>query len=129
MKSKLLLVCIPALVLALSCKHDPDKVTAAPEVNIDLPVPMTAYNNADTVIMQGILTDEVELHEAFVMLRTNTDTLFSFAPFVHELESYSLDTTWVVNGIAAPVNSFFTVRAINHADKVTEISIPVSFAP
>jgi len=129
MKNKFLFYVLPFLVLTAGCKNEPDKVINAPLVVIDQPVPVATYHNNDTLLIQGTLSDDDELHEASVMIRTTTDTLFSFDPFVHELQTYPLDTFWIVNGMSTSTPSFLTVIAANHHDKVTEMNVPIFLAP
>jgi len=116
------------ILLVTSCKHEPDPTPTAPIINVMAPGGGT-YNNGDTVFMQATLSDEDALHEAFICISDTTDTMFSFAPSVHTLQTYELDTFWVVTGISATTSSFVTYKAENHQALETIIYTGITLAP
>ncbi len=55
--------------------------------------------------------------------------MFSFAPAVHALETYQVDTFWIVNGILGMTSGFASFEVANHHDKTTTINVPVTLIP
>lgn len=129
MKKYILVLTISVLVgFFSSCKHQPDPVPSAPVIIVNEPE-SGLYNNGDTIFMQANLSDEDELHEAFICVRDTVDTMFSFSPTVHALSSYDVDTFWVVSGISVFTPGFVSYKAANHSDKESIINVAISLAP
>jgi hypothetical protein len=117
-KSLLFFVLIGAILC--SCHNTPIVEPAAPEITL-VPPSDSIFFSGDTLHIIGDLSDEDELHEAFICVRDTGDTMFAFDPYVHELPSYHVDTFWVVSG-TGPANLSF--EAENHHDKITVIDLP-----
>jgi hypothetical protein len=114
--------------LFISCENHnttPDPDTHNPVVTLTAPTVGHMYSNGDTVHMSVQMSDEDDLHEGYIYLRSATDTLFYYQPYVHELDSYQLDTFWVVSGISMNTNAWVTAIALNHVEgaDTTENSI------
>ncbi len=110
--------------LITSCAHDPEPEPASPEIDVTAPS-VVVFNNGDTIHMEATLRDEDELHEALVMVNSSTDTFFIYDPYVHELDSFVVDTFWVVNGITGDTPAFTTFNAENHHEKSTTINLSI----
>jgi hypothetical protein len=129
MKTKIFGFIAGTLFIA-GCAHDPI-IYKEPHVTVSMDDTLHIYQNGDTIHMNITMEDDDELHEAFVYVITpaNTDTFFSFQPYVHELPSYSLDTFCLISGVTALQEGFVTVIATNHHDKLTEINVPITVFP
>jgi hypothetical protein len=115
--------------LITSCTHDPEPQHAAPEIDITNPSSGVVYHNGDTIIMQAVLSDEDELHEALIMVNDTADTFFLYQPYVHELDSFVVDTFWVVSGVSGTLPAFTTFHAENHHEKETTINLSILLQP
>lgn len=115
--------------LITSCQHEPGHEPEAPEIDVTNPASSVAYQNGDTIHMEATLRDEDELHEATVMINDPTDTFFFYQPYVHELDSFVVDTFWVVSGISGPTPAFATYHAENHHEKSTTINLSILLQP
>jgi hypothetical protein len=111
-----------------SCAHDPI-VYPDPVVTVNDPVASTIYQNGDTMHINVEMSDANELHEGYIYLRSDSDSLFSYAPYVHELPSFSTDTFWVVSGMTTGVSAVVTAVAYNHHDQFTTIEVPITLIP
>jgi hypothetical protein len=129
MKNRIFALILGSLFIA-GCAHHPIVYTE-PQVSVVTDDTLHIYQNGDTIHMTVNISDEDELHEAFISVITpaNTDTFFYFQPLVHELPSYTLDTFCVVNGVTGLQDGFLTVIATNHHDKLTEINVPITVFP
>jgi hypothetical protein len=129
MKKSMIFICVAMLAL-ISCQNENTPVPAHnPVVNLLLPASGSLYTTGDTVFMSVSMTDEEELHEGFLYIRTATDTIFTFEPFVHELPAYNKDTFWVVNGISATTNAFVTAMAFNHDEGADTVDVSITMVP
>jgi hypothetical protein len=127
MKKSILILSSLVIVLA-SCAHQP--IThSEPVVDVLQPTASTIYNNGDTIHIEMTLSDEDELHEAFIYVRSDIDTFFNYEPVVHELPSFNVDTFWVVSGMTTGVSAFVSATAHNHHDLHTTVNVPVTLVP
>lgn len=118
------------VTILISCKHQPIVYTD-PTITVTNPVQFMIYNNGDTVQMDINLSDEDELKDAFVYLRSDSDTFFYNNPNVFELPSFTLDTFWIVNGITVSTagSAFVTAIASNNHNGTTTINVPITLLP
>ena len=131
MIKKLIPILLIGLPILFSCKHDPPVDPPPPVMNVITPLPDTVmqYQNGDTIHMVADLSDADALHEAFVYVRDSVDTFFTYEPYVHDLQSFHIDTFWVVSGMSLPSPGFVTFIAENHHEKVTQINRPMYLLP
>lgn len=122
------LICLSVLFVLFSCRHEPI-IHPDPEIEVTLPVSSTLYNNGDTIHVDLVMRDENALHEASVYLRTAVDTMIELHPVVHELDSFELDTFYIVSGISTGVDGFLTVIASNKHDGETVMNVPFFMVP
>jgi hypothetical protein len=129
MRKSIFFLSISTLVF-MSCKnnHAPEP-GHNPVISLSAPTPGSMYNNGDTVFMSVAMEDEEELHEGYLYIRTATDTLFMFQPFVHELPAYDKDTFWVVSGIVSNTNAFVTALDLNHVEGSDTAEVPIMLMP
>lgn len=127
MKAIHLMAGIGILMLS-SCVHQPI-IHPNPEIDIDLPVSSSIYHNGDTIHVELVMRDHAELHEGFIYIRTTTDTLLQYAPLVHELDSFVVDTYYVVSGVSSGVDGFVTAIATNHHNGETVMNVPFFMVP
>lgn len=129
MKKYLIILSSLTITLLYSCKHDSTFVLA-PEVNINAPLADSTYNNGDTIEVNVALYDGHGLHEADIYFQTDGgDTLFSFSPSVHDMNTYNLDTTFILAGITLSQDAFLKVKAENHENGSTSKQVRVIVAP
>ncbi len=125
---KIAFVSLLALAGLYSCQHHPIVYTN-PEVDITAPEAAGIYFNGDTVHIEMTLSDEEALHEAYIYIRSDVDSFFTYEPYVHELQSFDVDTFWVVTGMTTGVSAFVTGVAHNHHDGVTILNVPITLIP
>ena len=73
--------------------------------------------------------DSDDLHEGYAYVLTATDTFFHCQPYVHELDSYDLDTFWVVSGITMSTSATVRGLDLNHVEGGDTVNVPVTLAP
>lgn len=116
---------LAGVLMITACQHQPDPEPAAPEIDITNPPSDVIFNNGDTIHMEGTLSDEDALHEASILISDTADTFFIYQPYVHDLQSFDVDTFWVVTGITGDTPSYVTFQAENHHEKSTTINLSV----
>lgn len=126
---KIILPIIGMLLVMFACQHEhtnpsthnPVMTVAAPNAGM--------YHNGDTIPMYATLTDEDDLHEAYFSIWNAGDSLFYFQPYVHGLQTYTLDSFYVVNGISVSSAYTFTAIGLNHADGGDTVNVAITVAP
>ncbi len=129
MSKKNILLLFLGAGLLLSCAHDPI-VHHDPEIEFLDSIPAGAlYQNGDTVHLDISMSDEDELHEGYIYIRSAVDTFFTYEPYVHELQTFHVDTFWVVTGMVTGVSASVTAVAHNHHEGITTKNIPINLVP
>lgn len=131
MKSFRILI-LPMVFAAIlfSCSEE-ENDTQAPVINLSAPVDMQMYNNGDTVYIQGTVTENDDLHEMVVSVKRSADSyiLFQYIPTVHGLESYQLDTFWVVSSVSAMTMAEVEVIASDHHENIDTATVNIHLMP
>lgn len=119
-----------AFLLAVSIiachKHEDD--TNNPVVTITAPT-VNASITGDVVIA-GVVTDE-SLHAMTIKVTKDSDNseLFSAAPEIHDLTSYTIAEVWTPNGITAETAVTLTVTASDHSDHAVTTTVKFTVKP
>lgn len=139
MKSiKLNLILVAVLAIAFtSCKkdedddhsHDSSTDTSKPAITISSPASTAMYNNGDTIKIRGIVTDN-SLHELLIKIvnDANGAVLYSTAPTVHDLTSYSFSADWK-SSVTDHTNASVIIMAEDHASNVSSDTVHVHIMP
>lgn len=125
---KLVFILFTGAFFMTSCAHQAI-IHESPTVDVVSPDPDNIYNNGDTVHIEMTLADEDALHEAYIYVRSDTDSAFAYAPYVHDMKTFDVDTFWVVTGMTTGVSAFVTAVVHNHHDKMTTINVPITLIP
>ncbi|HEY1045826.1 MAG TPA: hypothetical protein VGF79_05265 [Bacteroidia bacterium] len=138
MKSiKLNLILLAVLAIAFSsCKkeeddhsHDSTSDTSKPVITISSPVSTAMYNNGDTIKIRGKVTDN-SLHELLIKVvnDANGAVLYSTAPTVHDLTTYSFSVDWK-SSVTDHTNASIIVLAEDHSSNVSSDTVHVHIMP
>lgn len=123
-----LVICALSVVL-FSCKKKEETDTTAPTVTITRPA------NGDTVAASAIritatMGDNTDLHEAEVSVISGTDTFLMASPYVHELSTYTYDTTVTPAPMVTSVRAAtLMVHVEDHHDNMTMKSVSFFVKP
>jgi hypothetical protein len=127
---KIQIILIVACLTVVACdKMKKDKVS--PEVTITSPTIGYSVADSTTISIGGSMSDEGELHEALVKITRDSDgvVLFSTAPTVGELTSYTLNESYVSPAVSVSTNVTLTVTAVDHTPNTTTKTVAFVIHP
>jgi hypothetical protein len=121
-----------AAFTAVSCeKHDNDHEadTSKPVVSVTSPLDLAVYSNGDTIRIKGTMEDN-EMHEAVVSIMDDTTNavLFSYAPYVHEKTSITIDTFWKAT-VSKKTKATLLMQAEDHASNLGSANRKITINP
>lgn len=106
-------------------------VNQAPTVTVTLPTEGQNFTSGGLLHIQATASDDKELHEMAVRLtRDSDDSLyFSADPAVHELSSYTFDSTIIVPSVSSMANFTLSVEAMDHDNGDTKKTLTIHIMP
>lgn len=134
-KLNLTLLAIVAIAFS-SCKkeeddhsHDTTSDNTKPVITISSPTSTAMYNNGDTIKIRGTVTDN-SLHELLIKIvdDANGTVLYSTAPTVHDLTTYSFSANWK-SSVTDHTNASVIVMAEDHSSNVSSDTVHVHIMP
>lgn len=117
-----------ALSMALASCHKHEDDANAPVLTISAPAANASLSGAVTIA--GTATDE-SMHEMSIKVTRDSDgsELFTSAPEVHDLTSYTIAETWTPSGITAETAVTLTVTVSDHSDHSTTQTVKFTVKP
>lgn len=132
-KSKLSIVISATCVLLMAGLASCDKEHGhqAPVVSISSPANHEQFSGAATVHVIATATHEDALHEMKLEVRQDgTDSLiFACYPSVHELMSFTLDTTFTAPVVSTETELHIEAEAVDHEGQSTSSEVHVHIMP
>lgn len=119
--NKFLLLSAIMLLAIAACdkdKDDHEKDTTVPVISLTSPKDSSRFNFGDTLWIKGTITDN-EIHESVISLFNDTTAavMFSYAPNVHNLKTYTIDTFWKV-AVNDVTKATLRVQAKDHSGNI-----------
>jgi hypothetical protein len=122
----LLLACFLAGSMTACHKHEDD----ANDPVITITAPAAGASISGGVTISGVVTDE-SLHEMTIKVTKDSDNseLFTAAPEVHDLTTYTIAEVWTPSGITAETAVTLTVIASDHSDHTVTTAVKFTVKP
>ena len=127
-------IALLSLLTMNACKKDDDHDHSSstdsdkPVITMSSPSDSMMYNNGDTMYIKGTVTDN-SLHELLVTVTDANDSiLYSQAPVVHDLTSYTIDMSWKTQ-VGNHTNASIIVVAEDHNANISSDTIHVHIMP
>lgn len=99
-----------------------------PVISLSAPTAMDSISGV--VAISGMVTDE-SMHEMSIVVSQDSDgtVLFSSAPVVHDLTSYTIAEMWTPAGITAETAVTLTVTAEDHSSNIATAEVKFTVKP